>query len=116
MTAQVKKMDLAATAKTLRITVETESRVILRRAKTVLGWCPFCRVEVDVIALRDDNALQQITAAQLQEYLRTSSLHAWQNNHGLAEICLPSLFLCLELDEFQRICRVQATPNPSRRK
>lgn len=117
MTAQARKMDPAAAAKTLRFTVETESKVILRRARTVLGWCPFCRAEVDVIALHDDNGLQQITAAQLQECLRTGSLHSWKNDHGLAEICLPSLFLCLELDELQRICRIQANPmRPSRRK
>jgi hypothetical protein len=35
--------------KTARITVETDTVMIVRQARTAPGWCPVCRAEMDVI-------------------------------------------------------------------
>lgn len=103
--------------KTTRITVETETQVVIRRAKTDLAWCPVCRAEVDAVTLDNDSIAEPETAAQIQEWLGSRRLHFWRSARGLAAICLPSLFQCLELDEVQRLCRPHQKPHdPLRRK
>ena len=110
-------MEQAVTAKTTRITVETETLLVIRGAKAFLAWCPSCRAEVDVIALGNDSLAGSITAAQIQEWLGTSGLHFWQTANGPAQICLPSLFQCFELEEVQRFWRSDENPiDQSRRK
>jgi hypothetical protein len=81
--------------KTTRITVETETLTIIRRAKAVLAWCPDCRAEVDVITLDNDSLAEPVTVAQIQQWLGTGKLHLWQPAHGLAQICVTSLLNCL---------------------
>jgi hypothetical protein len=98
-------MEQAATPKTTRITIETRTRLVIRRAKAVLAWCPSCRAEVDVITLENDSLPEPVTAAQIQEWLATSNLHFWRTANGPAQICLPSLFRCFELEELQSLFR-----------
>jgi hypothetical protein len=60
---EVNEMAQAATAKTTRITVETENLMVIRRAKADLAWCPECRAEVDVITLDNDSLAEPVTAS-----------------------------------------------------
>jgi hypothetical protein len=87
--------------KTTRVTVETETQLVIRRAKAISAWCPGCRAEVDVIVLDNDNLAGSITAAQIQELLGTNKLHFWQTANEPTRICLISLFRCFELGEVQ---------------
>jgi hypothetical protein len=84
--------------KTTRITVETETLVVVRRAKAVLAWCPSCRAEVHVITFDNDSLAESVTRAQIQEWLSTNKLHFWQTAEGPAQICLTSLFRCFEFE------------------
>ena len=105
------------TAKTTRITFETETLLLMRRAKAVSAWCPGCRAEVDVITLDNNCPAESAIAAQIQEWLGTSKLHFCQTANGPAQICLTSLFQCFELEAVQRLCRSNEIPlNQSRRK
>jgi len=105
------------TAKKTRITVETETLLVIRRAKAVLAWCPSCRADVDVITLGSDTLAEPVTAAQIQKWLATSNLHSWRTANGQTQICLTSLFRCFELEEVQRLFRShQNTIDQSRRK
>ncbi|HUK23719.1 MAG TPA: hypothetical protein VLV49_03995 [Terriglobales bacterium] len=79
----------AVALKATRITVETETMLIVRRAKAVLAWCPGCCAEVDVITL--DNSPELVTAAQIYEWFGTSRLHFWQTPEGPVGICVNSL-------------------------
>jgi hypothetical protein len=79
--------------KTTRVTVETETLMIVRRAKATLAWCPDCRAEVDVITLGPQ---EPASAAHIQEWLKIGKLHMWQEPDGPAHICLPSLLCCFE--------------------
>jgi hypothetical protein len=94
-------MEPAVMTKTTRITVETETQLVIRRAKAISAWCPGCRAEVDAIALDNDSLAASITAAQIQELLGTNKLHFWQTANGATQICLISLFRCLESGEVQ---------------
>ena len=103
--------------KTTRITIETETLMIVRRAKTALDWCPDCHAEVDVITLDNDNLTEPITAAQIQEWLATGKLHLWQMPHGATRICVISLLQCFGLEEARRFCPSNENPlRQSRRK
>ncbi len=94
-------MERTMTTKTTRITVETETQLIIRRAKAIPAWCPACRAEVDVIALDSDTLTDLISAAQIQEWLGRNQLHFWQTAPGPTQICLISLFRCFEAGEVQ---------------
>jgi hypothetical protein len=75
--------------------------MIIRRAKTVLAWCPDCRAEVAVIAVALDRHADAVTTAQLKQWLDTGKLHLWQPANGPAQICAPSLLQCFESEPFQ---------------
>jgi probable HAF family extracellular repeat protein len=110
-------MEQAMVLKTTRITVETDTLMVIRRAKAVLAWCPDCHAQVNVIALGSDSLAEAATAAQLQQWLDTGKLHLWQQGNGPAQICVPSLLQCVEGEEGQRFSSShQDPPNQPRRK
>gem|GEM_PF-1433383 len=103
--------------KTTRITVETETLLVIRRAKTVSAWCHGCRAEVNVVALENDSFAELAVAAQIQEWLDTGKLHVCRIADGPTQICLTSLFRCFELEAAQRFFRSQEiSQDQSRRK
>jgi hypothetical protein len=80
--------------KTTRITVETESLIIIRRAKVRFSICPVCGAEVEIIALDDGSFAEPATAVQVREWLAAGRLHRWQTADGQTRICVPSLLHC----------------------
>lgn len=82
--------------------METESLVVIRRAKAVLAWCPECLADVETITLDAGSLAEPATAAQIREWLATGKLHFWQPVSGSAQICVTSLLQCFELDEARR--------------
>ena len=76
--------------RTTRITIETESLMVVRRAKAVVAWCPECHAEADMITLTQDSFSEPATAAQVQRWLGISSLHLWQSAEGAVQICATS--------------------------
>ena len=80
--------------RTTRITVETDSFLVIRRAKAALAWCPDCCAEVDVITLTADSFAEPATATQVQQWLSTGKLHLWHTAEGTVQICVTSLLLC----------------------
>ena len=96
--------------KTTRITVETDTLMVLRRARAVLAWCPDCRTEVNVINLTRESLADAATMAQLQHWLDTGKLHLWQPANGPIQICVPSLLQRSELQEFEHSSPVSLGP------
>jgi hypothetical protein len=92
--ARTGEMKRAIGVKTTRITIETETRVIVRRAQATLSWCPGCRAEVEVITLDRDSLVESTTAAQIHEWEATGRLHLSQQVNGPAQICVTSLLQC----------------------
>jgi hypothetical protein len=93
-----------------RITVETANQLVLRRAKTVPGSCPFCRADVELVVLENDVAGEPVILPQIQEWFSKKELHFWRNALGLTEICLRSLFRCLERSDLSGTARSQRDP------
>ena len=65
MTAQMERL---VAVKTTRITVETETLIIVHRAKATSDWCPDCCAHVDVITLDSDSLIELATKAQIHEW------------------------------------------------
>jgi hypothetical protein len=87
-------MERAVAVKTTRITVETETLIIVRHAKAAMCWCPGCRAEVDVVTLDSDSLIEPATAAQIRQWQATGKLHLSQSANGLIQICVSSLLQC----------------------
>lgn len=77
--------------RTTRITVETDTFLVVRQAKAALAWCPECCAEVDVITLTPDSISEPGTVAQVEGWLRTSNRHLWHSAEGAVQICVTSL-------------------------
>ena len=89
---------MISVVKTTKITVETESLTIIRRAKAFVAWCPDCQAPVEVIALENHATAEGVCAVQLKRWLATDKLHIWQPAVGPTQICLASLLCCFEPD------------------
>jgi hypothetical protein len=74
-----------------RITVETDTFLLVRRAKAALTWCPACGAEVDVITLTPESLTDPATAVQVEDWLATGKLHYWRTAEEAFQICVPSL-------------------------
>ena len=110
------RMELTAVVKTTRITVETETLMIVRRAQAALAWCPNCRAVVDVITISESLTCPAATS-QFKDWLSIGKLHFWQHPGGPAQICVTSLLQCFELEEVRTFCPSgENPPDHSRRK
>jgi hypothetical protein len=87
----------AVAGKTTRITVETETFVLVRDARATLSWCPDCRAEVEVVTLNADSLVEPTTATQIRQWQATGKLHLSQPACGPAQICVSSLLQCFGL-------------------
>jgi hypothetical protein len=78
-------------AKQTKITIETESLLILKGRATNRAWCPDCAAEREVIALEDIGVISNLERSALEEWLNSGSLHRPQAADGSTLICLNSL-------------------------
>jgi hypothetical protein len=78
-------------AKRTRITIETDSLLILRGRSSVRAWCPRCAAEVEMIALDDMGVISNLERSELEEWLNSGELHRLQAADGSALTCLNSL-------------------------
>lgn len=85
--------------KTTRITIETETLIVIRRAQASSTWCPECRAQVDVISLHKDGLTELATEAHIQEWLDTGKLHLWKSAGEAPQICVTSLLQCFGLEK-----------------
>lgn len=80
--------------RTTTITVETNTFLVVRRAKAGLAWCPECGAEVDAITLTAEGFAEPETTTQVEQWLSTGRLHLWRTSEGAVQICVPSLLQC----------------------
>jgi len=89
--------------KTTKITIETESQLVVHKTKTVVTWCPVCCAEVETMTLTAYGLGDGIPAAVLEGWLRTRMLHLWRHAEGADQICLPSLLQCFQAESVPRL-------------
>jgi hypothetical protein len=78
-------------AKLTKITIETDSLLILQGRCSRRAWCPRCAVEREMIALEDVGVISNLERPELEEWLNSEELHPSQSIDGSTLICLNSL-------------------------
>jgi hypothetical protein len=95
--------------KTTRITIETESLLVVSRGKTIVTWCPVCCAEAEAMALEGNSLGEDIPSTLLRNWLAAGKLHLWSSDGGPAQICITSLLRCFESEDARRL----PTPKPT---
>lgn len=77
--------------KQTKITIETESLLILQGRNSSRAWCPRCAAEVEMIALENTGVISNLDRRAIEEWLNSGELHRTQTPDGSELICLNSL-------------------------
>ena len=96
--------------KTTKITIETESLLIVRRGKTIVTLCPICCVEAEAMTLEGDSLGEEFPSILLRGWLAAGKLHLWSTDGGPDRICLTSLRRCFESEDARRLPTPKPTP------
>jgi hypothetical protein len=78
-------------AKQKKITIETDSLLILRGGIPLWAWCQQCRGEAEMIPLEGVGVISNLQPAEVEEWLESQDLHRSQTPNGETLICLNSL-------------------------
>jgi hypothetical protein len=78
-------------ARQTKITIETESLIVLHGRSSTRSWCPQCAALREMIALDDMGVISNLNRAEVEEWLYSGKLHRLQTPGGTALICLNSL-------------------------
>lgn len=78
-------------AKQTKITIETDSLLILRGRNSRRTWCPKCEAEREMIALENLGVISNLDRRALEEWLNSGKLHRVETADGSEMICLNSL-------------------------
>lgn len=78
-------------AKQVKITVETDSLLVLRGRIPLRAWCPECGAEGEMIPLDDLGVVSNLPLAEVQAWLESESLHHATAADGEPMICLNSM-------------------------
>ena len=78
-------------AKPTKITVETDSLMIVRGQNPTRAWCPRCSAEAEMVALERVGVITNLDQLALQAWLNSDALHRSRTAHGGEQICLNSL-------------------------
>jgi hypothetical protein len=78
-------------SKQTKITIETESLLILRGRNSRRTWCPQCVAEVEVIALEEVGVISNLDRYAFEEWVNSGELHRSETPSGRTLICLNSL-------------------------
>jgi hypothetical protein len=99
-------------AKQTKITIETDSLLILRSRSSSRAWCPLCSAEGEMIALENVGLVSNLERPALEEWLNAGELHRLQAGDGSILICLNSL---LARVQNTKICQPHDAKSTSRR-
>jgi hypothetical protein len=83
-------------AKHTRITIETDSLLILRGRMSLRAWCPRCNAEAEMIRLNDVGVVSNLAGAEVQAWMESSDLHHTTTADGAPLICLNSMLKRLQ--------------------
>jgi hypothetical protein len=78
-------------SKLTRITIETDSLLILHGRASEQLWCRDCGAEVAAIALENVCVISNLERAALEEWLNSGELQRVETADGSTLICLNSL-------------------------
>ena len=78
-------------ARQTKITLETESLMIVRGRNSTRAWCPVCGAEVEMVAIESVGVMTNLNQMALETWLNSGALHRSRSADGSEQICLNSL-------------------------
>ena len=78
-------------AKRTRITIETDSLLVLRGRKSLWALCPECGAEAEMIPLNDVGVVSNLPPLEVQAWMESPDLHHTKTASGTDLICLNSM-------------------------
>lgn len=78
-------------SKQTKITIETESLLILRGRNSRRAWCPQCAAEAEVIAIEEVGVISNLDQSAFEQWVNSPGLHLSETPTGSTLICLNSL-------------------------
>ena len=78
-------------AKQTKITIETDSLLLLRGGSSERGRCLLCNGESEMIALESLQVISNLDRHALEEWINSGELHRLQGEDGSTLVCLSSL-------------------------
>jgi hypothetical protein len=83
-------------AKQTKITIETDSLLVMRGTVSPRGWCPDCAAESAVIPFNGIGVISNLTPSEVQAWLECEAIHHSQAPDGTHLICMNSLLKRLQ--------------------
>ena len=78
-------------AKQTKITIETDSLLILRGGSSTRAWCPQCGADAEMITLESVGVVSNLNRPDLEAWLNSGELHRSRAADGSVLVCLNSL-------------------------
>ena len=78
-------------AKKTKITIESDSLLVVRGRKSLWAWCPECGAEVEMIRLDGLGVISNLPAPEVEAWIQSQDLHYTQAADGAPLICLNSM-------------------------
>lgn len=78
-------------AKHTKITIETDSVLVLQGRSSLRAWCPQCDAEGEMIALNDVCVISNLATSGIKAWLECEAIHHLEGAGGAQLICLNSL-------------------------
>jgi hypothetical protein len=78
-------------AKHTKITIETDSLLVLRGRRALRAWCTQCAAESEMIPLGGTEVILNLSPAEVEIWLESEAIHRSQATNGASLICLNSL-------------------------
>jgi hypothetical protein len=78
-------------AKHTKITIETDSLLVLRGRKVLRAWCPQCSAESEMIPLDGLGVISNLLPVEVEIWLESEAIHRSRTIDGTSVICLNSL-------------------------
>jgi hypothetical protein len=77
--------------KQTKITIETDSLLVLRGRTSQRAWCPQCAAEVEMIRTEGVGVISNLAPREVEDWLESEATHRSQAADGSSLICLNSL-------------------------
>ena len=78
-------------ARQTRITIETDSLLVLGGRKPLRAWCPACAAESEMIPLDRAGVISNLPSPEVEAWIESEDLHRVQSAEGAVLICLNSM-------------------------
>jgi hypothetical protein len=78
-------------AKRTKVTIESESLLVLQARTPLRLWCPECGAEGEMIRMNDVGVISNLPLVEAQAWMQAEDLHFTRDPDGGLLICLNSM-------------------------